>query len=184
MVRAQGGTEWAVRLGQWTQAFYRSQPGRYPLDSGFVEQGYLMPCFTPTEVDAAHDRIAMQRRLGLDVEWLDAAALDAMPTGMPDGVALRAAYAAADGYIDAARNVLAYTAALVDIGVHVVEHTRFLALDLTAAGAVRGVATERGTITTDRVVLTGGPQLAEVVRLAGGSAPVGGTRHQVVVLER
>src|SRR4051794_1974680 len=105
-----------------------------------------------------------------------------MPTGMPPGVALGASYAAADGYIDPPRNVLAYAAALVDAGVRVVERTRFLALDVTG-GTVRGVATDRGTVATDRVVLTGGPQLAEVARLAGGIAPVGGTRHQVVVLE-
>jgi sarcosine oxidase subunit beta len=182
MVRAQGGTEWAVRLGQWSEKFYRSQTRRYPLDSGFVAQGYLMPCFTEAEVTAAHERIIMQQRLGLDVEWLDADSLDAMPTGMPDGVALGASYAADDGYIDPPRNVLAYTAALVAADVRVVEHTRFVGLDRTSDG-VRGVITDRGTIAAERVVLTGGPQLAEVARLAGGSAPVGGTRHQVVVLE-
>ena len=182
MVRAQGGTEWAVRLGRWSQAFYASQRGRYPLDSGFVAQGYLMPCFTDAEVAAAQERIAMQRRLGLDVAWLDADALDAMSTGMPGGIALGASYAAEDGYIDPPRNVLAYTAALVDANVLVVENTRFVGLDVTGDG-VRGVTTDRGTIATKRVVLTGGPQLAEVVRLAGGNAPVGGARHQVVVLE-
>jgi sarcosine oxidase, subunit beta len=182
MVRAQGGTEWAVQLGRWTQQFYKEQPGRYPIDSGFVEQGYLMPCFTDAEVDAAHERIAMQRRLGLDVEWLDADDVDAMRTGMPAGATRGASYAAADGYIDPPRNVLAYTAALITRGVAVLERTRFLGLD-RHAGAVRGVTTDRGTIATPRVILTGGPQLAGVAALAGGAVPVGGTRHQVVVLE-
>src|SRR3954465_13790292 len=141
-----------------------------------------MPCFTEAEVTAAHERIAMQQRLGLDVEWLAAEALDAMRTGMSEGVALGASYAAEDGYIDPPRNVLAYTAALVDADVRVIEHTRFVGLDVTGDG-VRGVTTDRGTTATKRVVLTGGPQLAEVVRLAGGNAPVGGARHQVVVLE-
>src|SRR4051812_8053284 len=60
MVRAQGGTEWAVRLGMWSREFYATQRDRYPLDSGFVAQGYLMPCFTEQEVDAARKRVAMQ----------------------------------------------------------------------------------------------------------------------------
>ena len=55
MVRAQGGTETAVRLGQWTRDFYRGQRDHLPLDSGFVEQGYCMPCFTTAEVEQAHD---------------------------------------------------------------------------------------------------------------------------------
>src|ERR1700744_5794512 len=43
MVRAQGGTETAVRLGMFSRDFYLSQRDCYPLGSGFVEQGYLMP---------------------------------------------------------------------------------------------------------------------------------------------
>jgi sarcosine oxidase subunit beta len=182
MVRAQGGTETAVKLGIFSRDFYLSQRDRYPLDSGFVQQGYLMPAFSPPEVAQAHARIEMQQSLGLDVEWLDAAALDAMPTGMPDGAALGASYAAGDGYLEPPRNVLAYTAALVDAGVPIVERTRFTGLDVRD-GRVRAVRTTAGTIATDRVVLTGGPQLAAVGALAGARVPVGGARHQVVVME-
>src|SRR5919112_5180953 len=46
MVRAQGGTEIAVRLGLFSRAFYRSQREELELDSGFVEHGYFMPCFS------------------------------------------------------------------------------------------------------------------------------------------
>src|SRR5881396_2882794 len=50
MVRAQGGTEAAVRLGMFSRDFYRSQHDLIGIDSGFVEQGYFMPCFTEVEV--------------------------------------------------------------------------------------------------------------------------------------
>jgi len=50
MVRAQGGTDHAVRLGLWTRDFYARQRDELPLDSGFVAQGYCMPCFTEGEV--------------------------------------------------------------------------------------------------------------------------------------
>ena len=94
MVRAQGGTETAIRLGMFSRDFYRSQRDRFPLDSGFIEQGYLMPCFTADEVRAARERIALQDSLGLDVEWWDADALDARATGLAPGVALGASFAA------------------------------------------------------------------------------------------
>src|SRR5579864_8504792 len=70
VVRVQGGTPEAVRLGRWTRAFYRGQRDEFGTDSGFTQQGYLLPAFTPAEVDAAHGRIAMQQGLGLPVRWL------------------------------------------------------------------------------------------------------------------
>ena len=180
MVRAQGGTEVAIRLGMFSREFYAGQRGHYPLDSGFVAQGYLMPCFTEAEVAAAHDRIALQRSLGLDVEWLDPGEIDRRATGLARGVTLGASYAAGDGYLDAPRNVLAYTAALVARGVDVREHRAFTGLRVDG-GRAAGVDTSDGPISADAVVLTGGPDLAAVGAAAGGRVFAGGTRHQVVV---
>jgi sarcosine oxidase subunit beta len=182
MVRAQGGTEAAIRLGLFSREFYATQRDHYPLDSGFVAQGYLMPCFTDEEVAAAHDRIALQRRLGLEVEWLDADEVDRRRTGLAPGVTSGASYAAGDGYIDAPRNVLAYSAALVTRGVHVREHVAFTGLRVENGRAV-GVETEEGPIEAGAVVLTGGPDLATVGAAAGGRVFAGGTRHQAVVTE-
>jgi sarcosine oxidase subunit beta len=180
MVRAQGGTETAIRLGLRTQEFYAASGDRFPLDCGFVAQGYLMPCFTDAEVEQAHERIALQRTLGLEVDWLSGADIDDRRTGLAPGATLGASYAPGDGYIDAPRNVLAYTAALTAHGVDVHERSAFTGLR-SAGGRVVGVDTSDGPIDTERVVLTGGPQLAEVGATAGVRIPAGGTRHQVVV---
>jgi sarcosine oxidase subunit beta len=180
MVRAQGGTEAAIRLGMFSRDFYAGQPDRYPLDSGFVAQGYLMPCFTEAEVAAAQERIALQRSLGLDVEWWDAGEVGRRDTGLAPGVTMGASYAAGDGYIDAPRNVLAYTAALAHLGVTVRERCAFTGLR-TSGGRVTGVETTDGPIGTGAVVLTGGPDLAAVGALAGTRVAAFGTRHQVMV---
>src|SRR6478672_2400597 len=180
MVRAQGGTEPAIRLGLRTQEFYAASGDRFPLDCGFVRQGYLMPCFTDAEVGQAHDRIALQQSLGLEVQWLSGSQIDDRNTGLAPGATLGASYAPGDGYIDAPRNVLAYTAALIALRVDVRERCKFTGLR-TAGGRVVGVDTSDGPIDTEHVVLTGGPQLAEVGLTAGGRIPASGTRHQVVV---
>jgi sarcosine oxidase subunit beta len=180
MVRAQGGTEAAIRLGMFSREFYASQRDHYPLDSGFVAQGYLMPCFTDAEVAAAHERIALQRSLGLDVEWLDSDEIDRRATGLAPGVTRGASYAAGDGYLDAPRNVLAYTAALIAQGVEVREHRAFTGLRVEG-GRAAGVETSDGPVGASAVVLTGGPDLAAVGAAAGGRIFAGGTRHQVVV---
>jgi glycine/D-amino acid oxidase-like deaminating enzyme len=181
MVRAQGGTETAVRLGMFSRDFYRAQSARLGIDSGFVAQGYFMPCFDQTEVAQAAERIAMQRRLGLDVSWVGPSEFDAANPAVAPGQTLGASYAAGDGYIDPPRNVLAYTVALFRTGVTVAERTRFEGLR-RRQGQVE-VQTSRGTVATERLVLTGGPSLASVGKVAGAQVPAGGVRHQVVVTQ-
>jgi sarcosine oxidase subunit beta len=77
VVRMQGGTPEVVRLGVWSRRFYLSQRDEIGTDSGFTEQGYLLPCFTESEVAAAHARISMQSGLGVPVRWLDPDEVDA-----------------------------------------------------------------------------------------------------------
>ena len=182
MVRAQGGTEAAVRLGMFSRDFYAAQQERLGIDSGFVAQGYFMPCFSDAEVAQAHARITMQQGLGLDVRWVSGDEVDAMNPALAPALTLGASYAAEDGYIDPPRNVLAYTAALFTSGVRVCERTAFTGLDV-AGGHVTGVHTSAGHIATPRVVLTGGPTLAAVGEAAGVRIPAGAARHQVVVTE-
>jgi sarcosine oxidase subunit beta len=79
--------------------------------------------------------------------------------------------------------VTAYAHALAVSGVRVLEHTSFTGLDVTA-GAVTGVQTTAGPIAAPLVVLTGGPELAAVGRLAGLTIPAGAVRHQVAVTEQ
>jgi sarcosine oxidase subunit beta len=182
MVRAQGGTEWAVRLGMFSREFYAGQHDLLGIDSGFVAQGYFMPCFSEPEVAAAHERIAMQQAVGLDVRWVDPDEVDAMNPAMAPGQTLGASYSPSDGYIDPPRNVLAYTAALFGAGVRVCERTAFTGL-VIEGGHVVGVRTSAGDVATPRVVLTGGPTLAAVGRAAGVRIPTSAVRHQVVVTE-
>ena len=191
VVRVQGGTPEAVRLGRWSRDFYLGQRAELGTDSGFVQQGYLLPCFTPAEVEAARARISMQQSLGLPVRWLTSGEVDAINPTMAPGCTLGATYCDEDGYITPPRNVAAYTAALVASGVVIAERTRFTGLvpgasdgasDRASTGASAGtVQTSRGSVSAGVVVLAGGPQLAAVGALAGISIPAGGVRHTVAV---
>ncbi|HEY8047453.1 MAG TPA: FAD-binding oxidoreductase [Streptosporangiaceae bacterium] len=182
VVRAQGGTPEAVRLGQWSQGFYRRQRDELGFDSGFVAQGYLLPCFTEAEVSAARQRMAMQLDLGLDVAWLSPAEVDERNPTLAPGQTLGGTFCAGDGYITPPRNVTAYAMALERSGVVLREQVRFLGLR-REGDRVTGVDTSAGPVAAGSVVLTGGPKLAEVGRLAGLRIPVGGARHQIAVTE-
>ncbi len=182
VVRMQGGTPTAVRLGQWSRRFYLGQRDELGIDSGFVAQGYLLPCFTEPEVAAARERLAMQSSLGVPVRWLDPAEVDAANPTLAPGQTLGGTFCDDDGYITPPRNVTAYAVALALSGVRVCERTRFTGL-VMEGGQVAGVETPAGRISAPLVVLTGGPKLAEVGALAGIRIPAGGVRHQVAVTE-
>ena len=186
VVRMQGGTPEAVELGRWSRGFYRRQHDELGTDSGFVQQGYLLPCFTEAEVTAARERMAMQTGLGLPVRWLDTDEVDAVNPTLAPGQTLGGTFCDEDGYITPPRNVTAYTVALVRSGVQVFEGVSFEGL-LTPRGLdgpVTGVQTSAGPVQTRRVVLTGGPKLAAVGQRAGLRIPAGGVRHQVAVTEQ
>jgi sarcosine oxidase subunit beta len=178
VVRLQGGTPEAVRLSMWSRAFYLRQRDEIGTDSGFTEQGYLLPCFTAAEVTAARSRMEMQAALGLPVRWLDPGEADAANPALAPGQTLGGTFCDQDGFITPPRNVAAYTMALIRSGVEVREHVSFLRLNGNS------VETSQGRISAGLVVLTGGPKLAEVGRRAGLRIPAGGVRHQVAVTER
>ncbi len=183
VVRVQGGTPEAVRLSRWSRAFYLRQHDEIGTDSGFTEQSYLLPCFTEAEVAAARSRMEMQTALGLPVRWLDPDEVDAANPALAPGQTLGGTCCDQDGYIAPPRNVAAYTVALVRAGVEVRERVAFQGLS-GGPGSACTVQTSQGRISAGLVVLTGGPKLAEVGRLAGLRIPAGGVRHQVAVTER
>ena len=182
VVRLQGGTPTAVRLARWSRRFYLGQRDELGIDSGFVSQGYLLPCFTEAQVVEARERMAMQAGLGVPVRWLDPAQVDAANPTLAPGATLGGTFCDDDGYITPPRNVTAYAVALATAGVRVREHTRFTGL-VMAGGQVTAVETSAGPVATPLVVLTGGPKLAEVGALAGIRVPAGGVRHQIAVTE-
>jgi glycine/D-amino acid oxidase-like deaminating enzyme len=182
VVRLQGGTPQAVRLGIWSRQFYLRQQEELGIDSGFIRQGYLLPCFTEGEVAAARDRIAMQAALGVGVRWLNPDEVDAVNPTLAPGRTLGGTFCDDDGFINPPRNVTAYAVALSTSGVRVRERVAFTGL-LTTGDRITGVETSEGRTATSLVILTGGPELAEVGRLARVRVPAGGVRHQVAVTE-
>jgi sarcosine oxidase subunit beta len=187
IVRAQGGTPATVALGRWTIDFYRRQATEIGTDSGFRELGYLILAVTDEDERAGRERVEMQQREGLAVRWLDAAeASHLIPTLSPEGHR-GGSFIETDGCIDPPRNVRAYSLAMQAAGVELRERTALTGLRTAphpgGGTTVVAVETSEGPIATDRVILTGGPSLRSVGRLAGLRIPAGAVRHTVAVLE-
>src|SRR5580692_198316 len=136
VVRVQGGTPEAVRLSSWSRRFYLGQRDEIGTDSGFTEQGYLLPCFTEADVAAARERMEMQTALGVPVRWLDPGEVDAANPTLAPGQTLGGTFCAQDGFITPPRNVAAYTVAMIRSGVEIREHVAFRGLAAAGRGAV------------------------------------------------
>lgn len=187
IVRAQGGTPATVALGRWSLDFYRSQGRRSGTDSGFRELGYLILAVTDEDERAGRERLAMQQAEGLPVRWVDAAEASRLnPTLAPDAHR-GGTYLETDGCIDPPRNVRAYSLAMQAAGVELRERTAFAGIrtepDGEAGERLTAVETANGRIETERLILTGGPDLRAVGELAGLRIPAGAVRHTVAVLE-
>lgn len=186
IVRAQGGTRETVALGRWSIDFYQSQRERLGTDSGFRQLGYLILAVTEEDERAGRGRVAMQQAEGLAVRWLTAEEATAInPTLSPEGHR-GGSYLETDGCIDPPRNVRAYSLAEQAAGVELREGVALTGLRLDGPDGGRrvvAVETSAGPIATERVILTGGPSLREVGRLAGIAIPAGAARHTVAVTE-
>lgn len=180
IVRAQGGTPTTVALGRWTIDFYRGQQARYGTDSGFRELGYLILAVTARDEREGRARVEMQRRGGLDVSWLGPTEARSVNPTLAETGHRGGSYAATDGAIDPQRNVQAYALVMQRSGVRLRERTAFQGLRLRG-GRLVGVETASGPIATERVLLTGGPSLRSVGKLAGLRIAAGGARHQIAV---
>jgi len=187
IVRAQGGTPATVALGRWSIDFYARQQALLGTDSGFRELGYLVLAQTDEDERAARERVAMQQQAGLDARWVTAREAAAISGTLSDEGYRGASYVETDGFIDPPRNVRAYSMAMQAAGVELRERTVFTGIrtERAAGGGVHvvGVETSAGPIQTRRVLLTGGPSLRQVGRLAGIGIPVGMARHTVAVTE-
>ena len=185
VVRQQGGTPDTVRLGSFSVDFYRTQASRSGADSGFRELGYVILAVSAADERAAHERVAMQREAGLDARWCNADEVRGLNPTLADRGFRGGTFVTSDGAIDPPRNVRAYSLAMQRAGVELLERTAFLGLRTRkgrgGARVVTGVETTAGPISTSLAVLTGGPSLRAVAKLAGARAWVGGARHQIAI---
>jgi sarcosine oxidase, subunit beta len=180
MVRTQGGTPTAVDLGRFSVEFYRDQHRRYGIDSDFRELGYLILAITDDEVQAAHERVAMQRDRGVDSRWVSPSQAARLMPLLDRERILGATYCAQDGAIDPPRNVAAYLVAMRAKGAELYERTPVTGLRVQG-GRVTGVQTAHAAIATDRVILAGGVGQPALTAMVGRPVPVGGARHHVFV---
>lgn len=184
VVRQQGGSETAAKLGKLSRELYLKLGERLGLDSGFRDTGYYIVAETERERESFLRLVEVRREAGVENEWV----------GVEEGRRrfpelnwerfLGATYTPDDGYVHppvAARN--ATFAVHLEETVDLFEMCEVREISERAGGY--RLRTSRGDVEAERVVDAGGPRGArEVAALVGLDVPVHAVRHEIVTFPK
>jgi sarcosine oxidase, subunit beta len=146
----------------------------------FHQDGYLFLLSSPSSVETFQKNVALQRSLGVDVQWLDAAAAERLAPGLrTDGVAA-ATFCQRDGIADPNGVTMGFAKRAQAAGAAIERETEVTGIEC-AGGRVTGVTTTRGRIDTPIVVNAAGPHARAIGRLAGVDVPVDPYRRHIFI---
>jgi sarcosine oxidase subunit beta len=146
------------------------------------QDGYLFLLSEPAHVEAFRAAVDMQRRLGVEVEWLDAAEAARRAPGLDTSGVLAATFCARDGICDPNGVTMGFAQAARRLGVEIRLETTVTGIR-TSGGRVTAVETGAGVISTGTVVNAAGPWAASVGRMAGVTIPIEPLRRHIFVAE-
>jgi sarcosine oxidase subunit beta len=149
-----------------------------PIDLRYC--GYLFLLTNEEDMAAFRQNVEMQRRLGVETEWLEPAQIAEMaPLLNLEGV-LAGTFHARDGLADPNSVVQGYVSGARRLGAKLLNDVEVTGVRVEG-GRVRGVVTDQGEVATPVVVNAAGPWAGVVGEMAGLDIPVVPVRRQIVV---
>ena len=152
-----------------------------PID--FHQDGYLFLLSSPSSVDTFRRNVALQRSLGVDVEWLDRDGAARLVPAMDVSGVLGATFCRRDGIADPSGVTMGFAKAAQTLGVAIERGVEVTAI-LVESGRVTGVETTHGRIETRRIVNAAGPWARRVGAMAGADVPVDPIRRHIFIAAR
>ncbi len=179
-IRYQFGTEINVRLSKLSLpmlARFEEELGQ-PIDLTYC--GYLFLLTEAEDVEVFRQNVAMQRRLGVETEWLEPDQIaELAPLIELEGVRA-GTFNPHDGLADPNSVVQGYVSGASRLGATLLTDVEVTDV-LVEGGEVRGVVTDRGEVSAPVVVNAAGPWAGVVGEMAGVDVPVVPVRRQIVV---
>jgi sarcosine oxidase subunit beta len=149
-----------------------------PID--FWQDGYLFLLSSADSVARFEGSVALQRSLGLDVQWLTGDDAARMTPGLDAAGVIAATFCAKDGITDPNGVTMGFARAAQTRGLTIRRDTEVTGIDVEG-GRVARVRTSRGDIATRTVVNAAGPWAGQVAALAGVSLPVVPERRHIFI---
>lgn len=181
-IRGQFPTETEVRFSLDAIRVFERFEEEFGVDIGYRKIGYLFLVSDATDLDGFRERVALQRRLGVDVRIItpaDARAL--VPALALDGV-VAAVWGPDDAMAGPAEVTQGFARRARELGATIREGVLVTAIDRDG-DRVRGVRTTEGAIAAPVVIDAAGPSAARVAGFAGVDVPVLPRRRHIFFTE-
>jgi sarcosine oxidase, subunit beta len=146
------------------------------------QDGYLFLLNSDASVETFRKNVELQRRHGLEVDWLDAKDAASLAPGLNvDGV-IAATFCGRDGIADPNGVTMGFAKAAQAAGATIERNTEVIGIS-TECGRVTGVVTNHGTVAAPVVVNAAGPYSRAVGRMAGVDVPVDPYRRHIFIAQ-
>jgi len=179
-VRHQFSNEANIRLSIESIGLFERFADEVGQSIDFHQDGYLFLLSAESSVETFRANVALQRSLGVDVQWLDAQQAAELAPGLDvEGVA-GATFCQRDGVADPNGVTMGFARAAQAAGVSIERDTEVTGIDLRG-GRVAGVETTRGRIEAPVVVNAAGPHARSIGRMAGVDVPVDPYRRHIFI---
>ena len=181
-IRQQFSTEVNIRMAMYSVSKFERFKEEMGEDISFNQVGYLFLLSTEDEVELFRRSYSLQRKLGLDVEWLEPSEVKKRwPYIVVDDI-LAATYCPTDGYADPYSVANGYAKQARKLGVKILTETEVTGIKVED-GRIAGVETTRGFIETPIVVNTAGPYAHVIGQMVGVDIPARPYRRQIFITD-
>ncbi|MGH7325112.1 MAG: NAD(P)/FAD-dependent oxidoreductase [Candidatus Rokuibacteriota bacterium] len=165
-IRAQFPTETEIRFSLESIRVFEGFRDEFGVDPGYHRIGYLFLISDPADLAGFEQRIALQRRLGVDVRFISPADAQALVPALRVDDLLGAVWGPGDGMAGPAEVTQGFANRARQLGARILEGVDVTGIE-REKGRVSGVTTDQGRVATPLVINAAGPAAARVARLAG-----------------
>ena len=178
-IRAQFPTETEIRISQECIRVFERFEDEFGVDPGYRKIGYLSLITDDADLRGYEPRLALQRRLGVDVRVITPKEAQAIVPAMRVDDLIAAVWSPGDGMAGPSEVTTGFARRARELGTRIVEGVEVQGIELQH----RRVRTTEGDIEAATIVNAAGPRAARVARMVGVDVAVHPRRRHIFFTE-
>ncbi len=171
-----------IRIGLRSIEIFSTWKARYGADLAWLQGGYCFVAYRAREEEILKGLLAIQQRQGLDITWLDKAALLSLIPALNSSGLIGGTFSPGDGSASPLLSGLAFERQARQCGAVFVYGEKVTAI-LRDHHRVHGVVTDKTTYHANLVVNAAGPWAQQIAALADVELPVQAESHEAGITE-
>lgn len=171
-----------IRIGLRSIEIFSTWKARYGADLAWLQGGYCFVAYRAREEEILKGLLAIQQRQGLDITWLDKAALLSLIPALNSSGLIGGTFSPGDGSASPLLSGLAFESQARQCGAVFVYGEKVTAI-LRDRDRVHGIVTDKTTYHANLVVNAAGPWAQQIAALADVELPVQAESHEAGITE-